>query len=626
MVFHYKIVIVLVTVCLVKCSLSKDLNHDIRNYKEKSSSDIGIIRRPRGYGSHHYDPHVHNTHQHPVQPINVYYHHSAQTHTWRYTAPVPVHGHFGHAPQPSTPHVPHSYYDLPYKTEDYDFPEQDTVVHEDEYYHEPPPSQMNIFFDAAHRIPTDIKTFIQDFHKTNLNDDDILKFKQTNTYFENSDELKKHNIATQSSDERLQTTTVNTCRENLQTTTPSINTNGNNDKSDVSSDRARDDSNSEPVDGRMQTFTTTTIPSTEETSEQDRILLKNIPSETENSTTTGGFAVRLQDVFSNEILPTDPCTPYNPETPDFSANGLKTNQIKCREFIWGIRKNIEKETRKLKCEAHRAEESRKQGLLLGSAFAYGGRSTAIGEFPHMGAIGWRAADPNATAWVFKCGSTLISPKFVLTAAHCTHIPIDSTIAESEPKIVRLGDKNIVSGVAAYDVEILRSIVHPMYESPKKYYDIALIELSREVGFTNGIRPACLWNDFETNSLENTTVTGWGAVDKVRFSISPELQVVNIDVIDSVSCDRLLRRYCNRNFCGVQEHQVCGGVLAGGIDSCQGDSGGPFQAELPLPGGTGGHMHHVFGVTSFGVGCAEPNTPAVYTRVSAFVDWIESIVW
>ncbi|KAG7300468.1 hypothetical protein JYU34_016096 [Plutella xylostella] len=560
MVFHYKIVIVLVTVCLVKCSLSKDLNHDIRNYKEKSSTDIGIIRKPRGYGSHHYDPHVHNTQEHPAQPINVYYHHSAQTHTWRYTAPVPVHGHYGHAPQPSTPHVPHSYYDLPYKTEDYDFPEQDTVVHEDEYYHEPPPSQDN------------------------------------------------------------------TCRENLQTTTPSINTNGNNDKSDVSSDRARDGSNSEPVDGRMQTLSTTTIPFTEETSEQDRILLKNIPSETENSTTTGGFTVRLQDVFSNEILPTDPCTPYNPETPDFSANGLKTNQIKCREFIWGIRKNIEKETRKLKCEAQRAEESRKQGLLLGSAFAYGGRSTAIGEFPHMGAIGWRAADPNATAWVFKCGSTLISPKFVLTAAHCTHIPIDSTIAESEPKIVRLGDKNIVSGVAAYDVEILRSIVHPMYESPKKYYDIALIELSREVGFTNGIRPACLWNDFETNSLENTTVTGWGAVNKARFSISPELQVVNIDVIDSVSCDRLLRRYCNRNFCGVQEHQVCGGVLAGGIDSCQGDSGGPFQAELPLPGGTGGHMHHVFGVTSFGVGCAEPNTPAVYTRVSAFVDWIESIVW
>ncbi|XP_048484452.1 transmembrane protease serine 9 isoform X3 [Plutella xylostella] len=547
MVFNHRLskVLVLVTVFLVQFCLSKDLLH-----QEKSYSDDSLIRKTRGYGSHHYDPpREHYTHEHPVQPIKVNWHQS-QLHTWGYHA------------EPSGPHIPYPFYDLPSESQDFHFPEKETVP-EDAHDNEP-----------TSRPP------------------------------------------------------VNTFRENLQTTsTPNINTNENNDKSYVSSDRARDDRNSEPVDGRMQTLTTTALPSTEETSEQDRILLKNIPSETENSTTTGGFAVRLQDVFSNEILPTDPCTPYNPKTPDFSANGLKTNQIKCREYIWSMRKDIELGTRYSKCEAQKAEELRRQGSKIGYPAAYGGVLTFDGDFPHMGAIGWRAADPNATEWVFKCGSTLISYKFVLTAAHCTHIPVDFTIAESEPKIVRLGDKNIIYGYARFDVDILRSIVHPMYESPKKYYDIALMELSREVlRFSNVIRPACLWNDFNTNSLENTTVTGWGAVEKARFSISPELQVVNIDVIDSVSCDRLLRRYCNRNFCGVQEHQVCGGVLAGGIDSCQGDSGGPFQAELPLPGGTGGHMHHVFGVTSFGVGCAEPNTPAVYTRVSAFVDWIESIVW
>ncbi|XP_048484451.1 transmembrane protease serine 9 isoform X2 [Plutella xylostella] len=604
MVFNHRLskVLVLVTVFLVQFCLSKDLLH-----QEKSYSDDSLIRKTRGYGSHHYDPpREHYTHEHPVQPIKVNWHQS-QLHTWGYHA------------EPSGPHIPYPFYDLPSESQDFHFPEKETVpedAHDNEPTSRPP---VNNFFDAAHRIQTKINAFIQNFHKTNMNDDDILKFKQTNTYFENSDEFTKHNIATQSSDQRLQTTTT--------TSTPNINTNENNDKSYVSSDRARDDRNSEPVDGRMQTLTTTALPSTEETSEQDRILLKNIPSETENSTTTGGFAVRLQDVFSNEILPTDPCTPYNPKTPDFSANGLKTNQIKCREYIWSMRKDIELGTRYSKCEAQKAEELRRQGSKIGYPAAYGGVLTFDGDFPHMGAIGWRAADPNATEWVFKCGSTLISYKFVLTAAHCTHIPVDFTIAESEPKIVRLGDKNIIYGYARFDVDILRSIVHPMYESPKKYYDIALMELSREVlRFSNVIRPACLWNDFNTNSLENTTVTGWGAVEKARFSISPELQVVNIDVIDSVSCDRLLRRYCNRNFCGVQEHQVCGGVLAGGIDSCQGDSGGPFQAELPLPGGTGGHMHHVFGVTSFGVGCAEPNTPAVYTRVSAFVDWIESIVW
>lgn len=52
-----------------------------------------------------------------------------------------------------------------------------------------------------------------------------------------------------------------------------------------------------------------------------------------------------------------------------------------------------------------------------------------------------------------------------------------------------------------------------------------------------------------------------------------------------------------------------------------DSGGPLQIVLDLK-----CVSHVVGVTSFGDACAKENSTAVYTRVSAFIDWIETQVW
>ncbi|XP_037028237.1 serine protease snake-like isoform X4 [Bradysia coprophila] len=242
----------------------------------------------------------------------------------------------------------------------------------------------------------------------------------------------------------------------------------------------------------------------------------------------------------------------------------------------------------------------------------GGEVAKTGEFPHMAVIGWTSN--GEVDW--KCGGSLISEYFVLTAAHC------SAVVGIPPDTVRLGDQNLVrqdDNAQPQEYRIANVIVHPDYRHSSNYYDIALIRLSQQVIFTRFIRPACLWQSSYVNS-SNAIATGWGQLE-FAGERSDDLQKVALNIIDNNHCQQLYERSKKlRN--GIVSSQLCAGYLEGGKDTCQGDSGGPIQVVTPR----NQCIFHIIGITSFGKACAAVNAAGVYTRVSSYLDWIESNVW
>ncbi|XP_018055216.1 PREDICTED: serine protease snake-like isoform X2 [Atta colombica] len=235
----------------------------------------------------------------------------------------------------------------------------------------------------------------------------------------------------------------------------------------------------------------------------------------------------------------------------------------------------------------------------------GGTEARVDEFPHMVALGKR----NANEFVLMCGGTLISHNWVISAAHCTH-GTDGGVTDARIGFHSLTDQKGITSV------IKDIITHPDYKPPAMYADIALIQLMTPVSFSTSVRPACLYQPFDTVPTQ-AWVSGWG-VTEYSGEVSDRLQKAKLNLVDNLSCTVQHNNSTAIPY-GITPSMIC----AGGIkDTCQGDSGGPLQIVHPKSE----CLFQLIGITSFGQGCGMIDIPGVYIRVSHYLSWIENIVW
>jgi V8-like Glu-specific endopeptidase len=208
-----------------------------------------------------------------------------------------------------------------------------------------------------------------------------------------------------------------------------------------------------------------------------------------------------------------------------------------------------------------------------------------------------------------CAGTLIAADMVLTAAHCQGTPFSNRVLLNSLTAyddIRAGRASMPAGAAAVKTE--SQTPHPNYNSNSEENDYMLVKLQEEVPNAQVVT----LNFDEGFPLPNqelrvvgvgTTSQGGPAADFLRQ--------VDVDYISNSDCNIYYGQGSVNS-----DVMICAGVTNGGKDSCQGDSGGPLFDE--------GSRKQV-GVVSWGYGCARPNFPGVYSRISGAEEWIKGVV-
>ena len=227
----------------------------------------------------------------------------------------------------------------------------------------------------------------------------------------------------------------------------------------------------------------------------------------------------------------------------------------------------------------------------------GGMPVPQGKYPWMAALIYSGGSPESSQF---CGGALIADRWVLTAAHCP--------AAVNNISVFLGAVHLADDGEQIEVEDV--IVHSDYDPRTLDNDLALLRLSS----ASEQLPIPLIPDGDPEGLaepgRTVTAIGWGLTSEGGVG-SLDLMEVSVQVVSNAQANEAYNPYGST----ITPNMLAAGVDEGGKDACQGDSGGPLIAR-----GTGG-QRFLAGATSWGIGCARPGLPGVYTRLSQYRGWI-----
>ncbi|KAL7291452.1 hypothetical protein TKK_0015036 [Trichogramma kaykai] len=244
----------------------------------------------------------------------------------------------------------------------------------------------------------------------------------------------------------------------------------------------------------------------------------------------------------------------------------------------------------------------------------GGEEATFGKWPWQ--VSLRVWVKREMTYKHKCGASLLNENWAITAAHCTYNIAPDLL------LVRIGEFDFESQdepLPHQERAISMVIEHELFKRSTFENDVALMRFWQPVEeFRPNIVPICLPDDDDDYVGRTAWSTGWGRLIDEYGPLPFVMQEAALKVMSNRRCEAMYKS------AGYDESVpgifICAGG-EGGVDSCEGDSGGPLVVQRPSDG-----RWVLAGIISWGIGCAEPNQPGVYTRVSVFRDWIQQMMF